>query len=95
MRIVDENSNTITEYDLSLGSLIETQVIKEGAEPINNVNKFAWADDDYEDVLMYIPNPFNTSSSDDPSPQDDMDAMLVDHEYRITLLELGITESEV
>ena len=95
MRIVDENSNTITEYDLSLGSLIETQVIKEGAEPINNVNKFAWADDDYEDVLMYIPNPFNASSSDDPSPQDDMDAMLVDHEYRLTLLELGITESEV
>lgn len=27
-----------------------------------------------------------------PSAQDDTDAMLVDHEYRLTLLELGITE---
>lgn len=28
----------------------------------------------------------------DPTPQEDNDAMLIDHEYRITLLELGITE---
>lgn len=28
----------------------------------------------------------------EPSAQDDVDAMLVDHEYRLTLLELGITE---
>ena len=25
-----------------------------------------------------------------PDPQDDMDAMLVDHEFRLTMLELGI-----
>ena len=30
-----------------------------------------------------------------PIAQDDWDAMLVDHEYRLTLLELGLTESEV
>lgn len=29
-----------------------------------------------------------------PSVEDDMDAMLVDHEYRLTLLELGVTETE-
>lgn len=28
----------------------------------------------------------------EPSPQDDTDAMLIDHEYRLTLLELGLTE---
>lgn len=28
----------------------------------------------------------------EPSAQDDTDAMLIDHEYRLTLLELGITE---
>ena len=28
----------------------------------------------------------------EPSTQDDTDAMLIDHEYRLTLLELGITE---
>ena len=27
-----------------------------------------------------------------PTPQEDTDAMLIDHEYRLTMLELGITE---
>lgn len=27
-----------------------------------------------------------------PSAQEDTDAMLIDHEYRLTLLELGLTE---
>lgn len=29
-----------------------------------------------------------------PSPQDDIDSMLVDHEFRITLLELGLEVTE-
>lgn len=28
----------------------------------------------------------------EPTPQDDTDAMMVDHEYRLTLLELGVNE---
>ena len=28
----------------------------------------------------------------EPTAQDDIDGMLVDHEYRLTLLELGVTE---
>lgn len=28
----------------------------------------------------------------EPTPQEDADALLVDHEYRLTLLELGVTE---
>lgn len=28
----------------------------------------------------------------EPTPQEDTDAMLIDHEYRLTLLELGLTE---
>lgn len=31
----------------------------------------------------------------EPTPQEDMDAMLVDHEYRLTLLELGVTNDAV
>lgn len=27
-----------------------------------------------------------------PTPQDDTDAMLIDHEYRLTMLELGVNE---
>lgn len=33
-----------------------------------------------------------TEETAEPSAQDDTDAMLIDHEYRLTLLELGITE---
>ena len=28
----------------------------------------------------------------EPTAQDDMDAMMVDHEYRLTLIELGVNE---
>jgi len=31
-------------------------------------------------------------SQAEPSPQEDADALLVDHEFRLTLLELGIAE---
>lgn len=41
----------------------------------------------YEEIPS-MPNPAEA----EPTAQDDTDAMLVDHEYRITLLELGLTE---
>ena len=54
MRVVDQFLTTITEYDLDKGTLIPTRAVKEDADPINNVIKWAWDDDDYEDVMMYI-----------------------------------------
>jgi len=57
VRVVNEKHETITEYDLTHGSLIAAKAVRENATPIDNVTKFAWAEDDYEDVLMYIPNP--------------------------------------
>jgi len=42
---------------------------------------------DMETWLAWEPEDTTT-----PSAEDDMDAMLVDHEYRLTLLELGLTE---
>lgn len=33
-----------------------------------------------------------TEIEPEPTAQEDTDAMMVDHEYRITLLELGLTE---
>lgn len=38
-----------------------------------------------------IPEP-EPEPEPEPTAQDDTDAMLVDHEYRLTLLELGLTE---
>ena len=90
MRIVNTEFETITEYDSDNGRLVPNRAVREDAEPIDNIIKFAWSDDDFEDVLMYIPNHVDPDTG--PSPQDDNDSMLVDLEYRVTLLELGVTE---
>lgn len=55
-----------------------------------------------DNILLIITKPSdiehveggNISVVENPEPtaQEDADAMLVDHEYRLTLLELGITE---
>lgn len=62
MRVVNENYETITEYDLTSGRLYPTTAVKEDAEPIDNVTKFAWSNDDYEAVQMYIPNHVQTKA---------------------------------
>lgn len=38
-----------------------------------------------------IPEP-EPEPTHEPTAQDDTDAMMVDHEYRLTILELGVTE---
>ena len=57
--------------------------------------------DGVKTVVSYIPDveaweEWKKNNPDVPeiesSPQDDIDAMMVDHEYRLTLLELGLTE---
>lgn len=89
MRIIDKDGNPILDYTPDMGSLISTIVVKEDADPIDDITKFAWDDSDYEDAMMCIPN---EQESSEPTPQDDIDSMLVDLEYRVTLLELGLTE---
>ena len=55
MKIFDKLWNELNEADLDLerGRLIPTNRIKPDAKPIDNVTKFAYEDDDYEDVLQY------------------------------------------
>ena len=57
MRVVNKNFETITDYDLNLGRLESAMAIKVDATPIDNVEKFAWYEEDWEEVQMYIPNP--------------------------------------
>lgn len=87
MRYVNEKNEPIQEsdIDLSKGFLSPAKVIREDANPIDNITKFAWDDTDYEEVQVYSLNP-----KKEMTPQDDTDAMAVDHEYRLTLLELGL-----
>ena len=42
-------------YDLEKGYLSTQTVVKKDAKPIDNITKFAWDDDDYEEVEVYIP----------------------------------------
>ena len=60
MRVVDQFLTTITEYDLDKGALVPARAVKEDATPIDNVTKWAWAEDDYEDVMMYVETPEET-----------------------------------
>ena len=57
MKVIDRNGNILTEYDLSVGNLFPSTTIRPEATPIDNITKFAWYDDDYEDVLVYTPIP--------------------------------------
>ena len=53
----------------------------------------AW--DEYETVQRYVPYTEEELAAmeearNKPTPQDDADAMMIDHEYRLTILELGL-----
>ncbi len=61
MRIVDIAGNTITDCDLTAGELIAAVAVREDAPPIDNQTKRAWADEDYEQVRMYIRHPIKTA----------------------------------
>ena len=73
MRIVNQELKTITEYDLNKGYLVPATAIKEDATPIDNVTKFAWADDEYEEVQMYVPSQEVTEA---PTQLDRIEAQL-------------------
>ena len=59
MRILDEQNRERAEADcdLTAGVLLEETVIRPEAAPIDNVTKFAWAEEDYETILRYIAVP--------------------------------------
>lgn len=87
MRYFNENNEEISEdsVDLDNGRLFPITVIREDAAQIDNITKFAWSDDDYEEAYLYLLNP-----KFERTDQDDVDSMLIDMEFRITLLELGL-----
>lgn len=54
MRTIDTDGNTIEEYNLDKGHLVNSITLKPGTTAIDNTVKFAYEDDDYEQVLMYV-----------------------------------------
>lgn len=55
MRILNELRQEIKEsdVDLSKGRMYVKRIIRPDAVPVDNVNKFAYADEDYEEVQIY------------------------------------------
>lgn len=54
MRILDKIGNVVTDPDLTKGYLQEEVIIKPDADPVDNKTKFAYEDNDYEQIKRYI-----------------------------------------
>ena len=56
MRILNEQNFELKENDIDLknGYVVEETIIRQDASPIDDVTKFAYADEDYETILRYI-----------------------------------------
>lgn len=84
MRIVNENFENINEDDVDLtkGHLVISIAIKEDAEPIDDVTKFAWSDEDYEEVQMYVLN----EEQEEPQPSEtELRLMAIEEELNALL----------
>lgn len=57
MRVINIIGEDLTSYDLDNGYLVDKQAIRKDAAPVDNITKFAYSDEDYEAVKMYIPVP--------------------------------------
>lgn len=51
--IYDDDDKIVKNPDLTKGVVRPEQRIKPGAKPVDFKKKFAWDDDDYEDILRY------------------------------------------
>lgn len=71
--VYDLNGNVLESYDLTKGSLSVRTVIRPEAAPIDNVTKFAWADEDYEEIQVYIPYEV---TANEPSQLDRIEAQV-------------------
>ena len=85
MIVLNEAMEEITEYDAAKGSLVETVRIRPDAQPIDNITKFAYSDEDYEPVMIFAPYAEDAA----PSTEDTLLELTADHEYRLCMLELG------
>lgn len=63
-RILDEKGIEITNPDLTVGHLFSEYIVKDNATPVDNITKFAWDDDDYEDIYRYVLSPQETLDMD-------------------------------
>lgn len=71
--VYDLDGNVLENYDLTKGYLQPKTVIKPDAIAPDDVTKFAWDDDDYEEIHVYIPYEHQES---EPTQIDRIEAQL-------------------
>lgn len=78
MRYVNSEYKTIqeTDVDLSVGHLETAYLIREDATPIDNETKWAWADEDYEEVRVYVVDPVVEETETTPTQLDRIEAQV-------------------
>lgn len=54
MEVRDEHGNAVEDPDMDRGFLCKRLRVRADAVPVDDVEKFAWADDDYELVAVYV-----------------------------------------
>ena len=66
MRILNEQDQELiqAQCDLTKGFLRQEVIIRSGAAPIDNITKFAWADEDYETIQRYVEVPEEQRTAD-------------------------------
>lgn len=93
MRLLNAQHEEIpeSEVDLTKGRMYPTKIIRPDAEPVDNVTKFAYADDDYEKVWIYerIPDEILTERR-----IDDLKRKLTDTDYVIIKIAEGAATAE-
>jgi hypothetical protein len=87
MRYFNEKAEPISveSIDLEKGFLVPFTAIKEDATPIDDITKFAWVDEDYEDAMMYV---LNQEVNYTPTELDKLDARLTYVEMMTGIMEV-------
>lgn len=93
MRILDEQGNELTldQCDLTVGFLAEETVIRPEAAPVDDVTKFAWADEDYETIQRYVVIPAQRQSAQRIAQ---LKEQLRDTDYTVIKIAEGAAEAE-
>lgn len=93
MRLLDKDHNEIAESDVDLtkGRLYVTDIIRPDAAPVDNVTKFAYADEDYETVQIYERIPDSVLSE---RRIDDLKRKLTDTDYVVIKIAEGVATAD-
>lgn len=93
MRILNEQDVELTQEqcDLETGYLREEMIIRPDAAPIDDITKFAWADEDYETIQRYVSVPQEQRKAERIAR---LKQMLSDTDYTVIKIAEGVATPE-